>query len=74
MRYLPDNDPPVLELSRRNLQALLDKLDDPLSARTLISPGRMGDPYIAVKAVEDAEHYTDRPAGEVYMPSTGEIR
>ena len=74
MRYLPDNDPPVLELSRRNLQALLDKLDDPLSARTLVSPGLPGEPLIYVKAVEDAEHYSDRPPGPVYMPSTGERR
>lgn len=74
MKYLHDNDPPVLELSRRNLLALLDKLDDPLSARTLGSPGLPGEPMIFVKAVEDAEHYSDRAPGEVYMPSTGELR
>lgn len=55
----------TLELSRRNLTVLLAKLDDPWSGATLLSPcGK-----IWVKAVEDAEHYTDRKAGEMYMPS-----
>lgn len=74
VKYRHDENPPVLELSRRNLQALLDKLDDPLSARTLISPGMPGEPMILVKAVEDSEHYKTRAPGEVYMPSTGERR
>lgn len=71
VRYLHDTDPPVLELSRRNLMALLAKLDDPASARTLLTPGAPGDPVLVVRAVEDAEHYADRPAGEVYMPTYG---
>lgn len=74
MKYIHDQDPPVLELSRRNLVALLEKLDDPLSQRTLISPGFPGDPIIKVKAVEDSEHYKTRAAGAILMPSTGEIR
>lgn len=57
----------VLELSRRNLEALLAKLDDPNSARTLIDPDRK----IVVRSVENAEHYSDRPPGEVYMPTSG---
>lgn len=61
---------PVLELTRRNLTALLDKLDDPASRRTLTDP----DNNIRVTAVEDAEHYSDRPPGEVYMPTSGEYR
>lgn len=61
---------PMLELTRRNLQALLDKLDDPLSARMIVDPDR----NIVVRAVEDDEHYGDREPGAVYMPSTGEIR
>jgi hypothetical protein len=61
---------PMLELSRRNLQALLDKLDDPKSARMLVDPDRL----IAVVAVEDDEHYSDRAPGVVFMPSSGEIR
>ena len=73
MRYIPADDDvpiPILELSRRNLQALLDKLDDPASVRILIDP----DEQIAVRAVEDSEHYKTRHPGVVYMPSTGETR
>lgn len=50
---------PTLELTRRNLQGLLEKLDDPDSRRTLID----GENKIAVHAVEDSEHYADRPPG-----------
>jgi hypothetical protein len=50
---------PLMELTRRNLTGLLEKLDDPNSARTLIDPGNK----IAVKAVEDSEHYSNRPPG-----------
>lgn len=59
-----------LELTRRNLQTLLDKLDDPLSERMLLDPSRQ----IVVKAVEDDEHYSDRKPGKVFMPSSGEYR
>lgn len=49
MRWIPETN--TLELTGRNVEALLDKLDDPLSARTLISP----DPHlIPVTAVESA--------------------
>lgn len=69
MRYMQFTlETPVLELTRRNLEALLAKLDDPESARTLVSPcGR-----ISVRAVEDKVHYSNRKPGTVYMPSTGE--
>lgn len=72
MKYIAKTEAgmPMLELTRRNLQALLDKLDDPASARMIVAPGR----EIAVRAVEDSEHYCDREPGVVYMPSTGEIR
>lgn len=73
MKYIEDSaygDFPTVELTRRNLQALLDKLDDPISNRTLIDADRR----IAVRAVPDEEHYADRAPGTVYMPSTGEIR
>ncbi|MGV0680337.1 hypothetical protein ABQE62_29435 [Mycolicibacterium fortuitum] len=40
----------VIELTRRNLQALLAKLDDPLSARALVHP----DDKILVRAVESS--------------------
>ncbi len=62
-----------IELTRRNLETLLAKLDDPLSACTLGKAGEDGG-YALVKAVEDAEHYTDRPPGDVYMPSSRELR
>lgn len=58
----------AVELTRRNLQALLDKLDDPLSARAITKDG------VLVKAVEDEAHYADREPGVVYMPSSGEYR
>jgi hypothetical protein len=75
MKYVPtEGGGGTLELTRRNLQALLDKLDDPLSARTLSKVQEGGDGVITVVAVEDAEHYSDRAPGEVYMPSTGEVR
>lgn len=59
---------PTVELTRRNLLVLLDKLDDPASLRTIID----GEHTIAVKAVEDDEHYADRPAGAMYMPTSGQ--
>lgn len=58
---------PTLELTRRNLQGLLDKLDDPYSRRTLID----GENKIAVHAVEDWEHYSDRAPGE--MQTNGQL-
>lgn len=58
----------TLELTRRNLEVLLAKLDDPLSQRTLLCP----DQKIYVKAVENEEHYADRKPGEMFMPSSGE--
>ena len=62
---------PVVELTRRNLETLLAKLDDPLSQRTLVDP----DDSIAVRAVENDDHYKaqDREPGVVYMPSSGVI-
>lgn len=64
-----------LELSRRNLETLLAKLDDPHSARSLVKGIEPDDSaWIMVNAVEDEVHYSDRPAGQVYMPSTGETK
>ena len=73
MKYIHDAAYPTLELSRRNLEALLAKLDDPASACTLVSPGRPDEPFIVVRAVENDEHYATRAAGEVFMPSSGVI-
>ena len=38
MKWIPSSS--TLELTNRNVTALLDKLDDPLSARSLVSPCR----------------------------------
>lgn len=61
-----------VELSRRNLEALLAKLDDPLSNRTLMKQEEKedGDDFIVVQAVEDSEHYENRAPGTIYMPSS----
>lgn len=55
---------PTIELTRRNLQVLLAKLEDPESARTIANNG------YAVTAVEDDKHYADRQPGEMILPST----
>lgn len=69
-----------LELTRRNLQVLLAKLDDPLSARQLVDgdwymivQAVEGEEVVGVMAVEDQQHYADRAPGPVFMPSTGEV-
>jgi hypothetical protein len=64
-----DEPTPVLELTRRNLETLLMKLDDPLSHRTLLDP----DGVILVRAVENEAHYAAREPGPIFMPSTGEL-
>lgn len=110
MKWIPASS--TLELTNRNVTALLDKLDDPKSARRLLSPCR----FVQVTAVEtaggaeavigpgtvpltraqletlktegqtvrigavtvvsvaDSAHYTNRLAGPIFMPSTGETR
>lgn len=60
--------PHYIELSRRNLETLLLKLDDPLSHRTLMSPCS----EIVVTAVENERHYKSREPGPIYMPTSGE--
>ena len=54
---------PTVELTRRNLTALLAKLDGQPSDSmcTIVDPDRR----IAVKAVEDSEHYADRAPGRM---------
>ena len=71
MKYIPNgyDKLPVVELTRRNLTVLLAKLDDPASARTIID----GEGHVAVRAVEDAEHYKTRPAGVMYMPTANAL-
>lgn len=52
----------TVELTRRNLEALLVKLNGhpPNSACTIMNDGWR------VKAVENAAHYADRPAGVMH--------
>lgn len=57
----------VLRLSRRNLQALLVKLDQPGSACTII--GGRDAPGFTVIAEDDDVHYSDREPG-VMHPET----
>lgn len=73
-----------LVLSRRNLEALLGKLDavrDGGESRRMICGGPDAD-YLMVMAEENDEHYLDRPAGEMHpreedhisKPATGVAR
>lgn len=64
MRYFPAEH--RLELTRRNLEVLLEKLDDPASVRTISNDG------FTVTAVENEEHYSNRLPGPMYMPTRGE--
>lgn len=66
MKHVPDQN--RIELTRRNLEVLLAKLDDPASARTLCD----GTTGFAVTAVENEEHYANRAPGKVYMPTSGQ--
>lgn len=52
-----------LVLSRRNLLTLLSKLDNDDSPATLHRWD--GKRYLIVQAEDDAEHYGERPAGQV---------
>lgn len=55
-----------VELTRRNLETLLMKLDLPAGeSECTISTGDQN-LTLYVKAVEDDEHYSDRPAGMVH--------
>lgn len=77
MKFLSNIGPVIparLELTRRNLETLLAKLDDPNSRRTLIKweDPEDGDAHIEVVAVENEAHYSERAPGAVFMPSTGE--
>jgi hypothetical protein len=67
-----------LELSRRNLEILLKKLDDPLSGVGLVDPDNRiivgaveTHDCLEIVPVENETHYSDRAPGAMYMPSTG---
>lgn len=64
-------------LTRRNLLALLDKLDNPNSYKTLIKydtehPKYACSDIIRVVALENEDYYTDREPGPV-LHSSGEV-
>jgi hypothetical protein len=63
-----------IELTRRNLTALLQKLDagESRSDCTLVKQDDLGMIGL-VTVVEDDAHYSDRPAGPMRNPETGEI-
>lgn len=68
---------PTIELTRRNLEILLEKLDDPGSRRMIYKEGpEYRDGGFCVKAVENSEHYAAeaRSAGTMYMPTSGEYK
>lgn len=63
---------PMVELTRHNLMSLLAKLDGnpPGSKCTIVDP----EDNIAVKAVEDIEHYRARPPGQMHLDTEEALR
>lgn len=59
-----------VELTRRNLLALLSKLDEETSLKILVD----GDQILYVKAVEDEEHYRDRDPGPMTPETEASIK
>lgn len=65
-----DNRGTTVQLTRRNLETLLAKLDEPKSTRTLIKYDEELDrpPFVVyVQAVENEEHYKDRAPGPMLV-------
>jgi len=61
----------IVYLTRRNLQTLLNKLDRPDSARTIIKCDTVHPEYpctaaTMVIALEDGDYYTDRLPGDIF--------
>ena len=54
-----------VELTRRNLEVLLAKLDDKTSARTIIKSDKAG--TVEVRAVENEAHYSEREPGPMLV-------
>lgn len=50
-------------LSKRNLLALLQKVDDPYSSKTLVQEGEPG--WLIVRCEPDNEHYALRKPGRM---------
>ncbi len=62
----------TVTLSRRNLLALLAKLDEPGSLRTIIRD--CGDLVLVVRAEDDAVHYAEREPGPMTPTTEAGIR
>lgn len=60
----------VVELTRDELQMLVDALDGPAPGETAMS---VSQGVIVVRAVADAAHYRNRAPGVVWMPTRGEF-
>lgn len=60
----------TIELTRTNLLALLAKLD----GHPVRSECSIYKQHTLVKAVEDAEHYTDRPRGVMHPETEAVLR
>lgn len=66
----------VVELTRRNLTALLAKLDfnrNPGGRRSSECEIMSGDGRAIIRAVEDEVHYSDRLPGEMLENETGRL-
>ena len=61
----------VVEITRRELHALIAGLDD---ATSRLPDTSVGQGAIVVRAVDDDAHYRGRAPGSVWMPSSGEFR
>lgn len=60
----------TVELTRRNLETLLAKLDgNPPDSLCTIAKGEPSYGWVYVRAVENEAHYSDRPAGRMH-PNT----
>lgn len=77
MKFIPAAEGQVLhrlELTRRNLEVLLAKLDDPLSQRQILDDVPVGivaavedHQCLEVIPVENEAHYHDREPGPMYI-------
>ncbi|SLH42150.1 Uncharacterised protein [Mycobacteroides abscessus subsp. massiliense] len=67
MKYDPDTE--TVELTDRNINALKDKLDDPLSARTLISSCER----VMVRATEDGERNSENTREGIVTVTRSEL-
>jgi isopentenyl phosphate kinase len=59
VKYIDNGHIPIIELTRRNLEVLLAKLDETPGDAMLVT-GKGAYDHAAVRAVEDEEHYSDR--------------